>query len=188
MGSAASRAKRVAPALVTENSRNVDGSRLFSSHKAPASDPRRSQQDRRQSRESDILSDEEKLEEEVERILGACESTDGGLKKRLFQKGLFSSETCGLCYGKRGQNGSETIHNRGNIRLSQGEGVRGDYRSSERHDIRPKPAIADPVRADLLCTKAALIPGLCDHPSLAMPVFYDASEEDLMNMIEREFG
>ncbi|KAL7873429.1 hypothetical protein AOLI_G00125000 [Acnodon oligacanthus] len=187
MGSAASRAKRVAPALGTENSRNVDGSRLFSSHKAPASHPRRSQHDRRQSRESDILSDEEKLEEEV-RILGACEGTDGRLKKRFFQKGLFSSETCGLCYGKRGQNGSETFHNRGNTRPTPCEGVRRDYRSSERHDIRPKPAIADPVRADLLCTKAALLPGLCDHPSLAVPVFYDASEEDLMNMIEREFG
>ncbi|XP_072545827.1 uncharacterized protein [Salminus brasiliensis] len=158
MGSAASRAKRVAPALETQNNAlerrgNLEGGRLFSSPKAPASDLRRSQRHfHSEGRESGPVSDEEKLETEVERILGACGSADGGLSRRLFQKAFFSSKTCGLCYGQGGQ--TTNTSSDGSIRVVYGEGLsRGHHFSEDREETSHKPVAGG--RADPVCTKAA---------------------------------
>ncbi|KAG9268138.1 hypothetical protein AMEX_G17079 [Astyanax mexicanus] len=127
----------------------------------------------------------EEVEEEVEKILEACEISDSGLSRRLFQKAFFTSKTCGLCYGKVDNTTNTT--SRGNIRLDHSEAESRNHHSSEDMDENWHKAVGG-GRADPVNTKAAGAPGRCENPSLALPVFYDASEEDLMNIIEREFG
>lgn len=122
MGSAASRTKRVAPALERTD---LDGSLLF----CTTADPKRPQQGCLSlGHGSDGLSTEERLEEAAERVLEPSENTESRLSKRLVQKAFFRSR---LCYGRRGQSDTSTNNN---ITLVHNEGLRRGHHAFEYRD------------------------------------------------------
>ncbi|KAK1793479.1 hypothetical protein P4O66_011854 [Electrophorus voltai] len=208
MGNTGSRRKKVAPALVKEvnicdrDCCHIDRNEscLFTSQTSNVNVTRkRTQLDRHSDRQDLDFSADENLAEEVDRILETCEGTAARPNNGSSQNSLFRSKIYGLYFAKCDQSHSKTTRN---ANLSQNSGLHNDHLKVDGLKVKKevcaqnkpgpvdshKKSIVAVGRAGPVCTKTVLVPEICNHPSQVLPVTYDSSEEDLMNMIEREFG
>ncbi|KAG7328156.1 hypothetical protein KOW79_008100 [Hemibagrus wyckioides] len=185
MGISGSRKKKVTPASVAE------GDTRAQTLKCQTSRVRVSRGNTQRNRISnkkvaEFSADHSSLAEEVDRILETCENTRN-TEKRSFQKSpLYLCEKYTFCYNHRDQR--DTIHTSDIIVPSD---LLKPGRLEDKKDQlnkTQKQTVVTAPRADPLCTKTPHVPGICEDISLALPVSYDASEEDLMTAIEREFG
>ncbi|KAB5562443.1 hypothetical protein PHYPO_G00017820 [Pangasianodon hypophthalmus] len=189
MGISGSRGKKVAPASMTEGDPSAQ---ILECQTSSVSVPQKNiQKDRLSNRRvAQFSADDRNLGEEVDRILKACENTED-TKRGFWESPLYVCENYAFCYNQRDQRhtDAESTHT-ADILLSDLLTPGG---FEDRKDICTfsklnKPQKQTAVTADPVCTKTTHIPGICDDISLALPVSYDASEEDLMSAIEREFG
>ncbi|ROL51880.1 hypothetical protein DPX16_19399 [Anabarilius grahami] len=187
MGTAKSRMKKVAPVSVTEE--NVcssggrrDGSQLFGPSNTQTPDRRVSVRRRAQGdcnsdgQDSELSADD--LAVEVDRILAECDNNDITLNRTSYMMPIFGAKSSGLYYAKDSNN----VYS-GN---KHGYVTRGHKPTSNIHEkVRP---LEDRLScANIESTATASGYGIVGGSSLALPIMYDASEEDLMNTIEREF-
>lgn len=183
MGISKSRMKKVTPMSVTEETVcssgiHRDESPLFGPSNTKASYLRVSI--RRRAQADCEGQDSEFLAEEVDRILAQCDNTDTSLNRTSYKMSMFGSKSLGLYYYAKGQDCSNAYS--------------GSTRDkNEVNTVNTPTSIHEKARPpqDLLnieSTATASGSGIGSGSSVALPIVYDASEEDLMNTIEKEFG
>uniref|UniRef100_A0A9J7YUT2 Si:ch211-139d20.3 n=1 Tax=Cyprinus carpio carpio TaxID=630221 RepID=A0A9J7YUT2_CYPCA len=189
MGISKSRMKKVAPVSVTEEtvcSSGVhrDESQLFGPSNTRASDLRVSFRRRAQAdcnsegQDSEFSADD--LAEKVDRILAECDLT---LSRTSYKMPMFGSKSLGLYYYAKGQdcNSVYSSSTRDNNEMNT-----VNISTSIHEKVRPPQDLLN--CASIESTATASVSGIGSGSSVALPIMYDASEEDLMNTIEREFG
>ncbi|KAK2843239.1 hypothetical protein Q7C36_011454 [Tachysurus vachellii] len=182
MGISGSRGKKVTPASVTEGDPR---SQMLKCQTSSVSVFRKNtHKDRLSNKQVTQFSvDDSNLAEDVDR-------------KSAFQKSpLYLCENYTFCYNQIHQHDTDTesTHTVDNIvptdLLKPGTFEdKWDTCAFNKLSKPQKQTAVTPQRADPLCTKRPHVPGICDDMFLALPVAYDATEEDLMSAIEREFG
>ncbi|XP_073682577.1 uncharacterized protein [Garra rufa] len=177
MGAAKSRMKKVAPVSVTEEnvcSRGIhrDESRLFGPSNSKTSARRvsimRAQANcNSEGKDSEFSADDPAME--VDRILA-----DISLNRTSYKMPMFGDKSLGLYYAK-GQDSNGATSDKNEINTV-------NKPTSIQEKVRPQDLL---ICANKETTATTSIGG---GSSMALPIMYDASEEDLMNTIEREFG
>ncbi|KTG35156.1 hypothetical protein cypCar_00006675 [Cyprinus carpio] len=189
MGTAKSRMKKVAPVTeenVCSGGIHRDESQLFGPSETKPADRRltirrRAQPDcNSEGQDSEFSADD--LAVEVDRILAECVSTDISLNRTSYKMPMFGSNSLGLYYAKAQD--SYSFYS-GSTR-DKNEINTVNKPISIHKKVRPSQDLLN--CANIENTATASGSGIGGGSSVALPITYDASEEDLMNTIEREFG
>ncbi|XP_067310660.1 uncharacterized protein [Pseudorasbora parva] len=201
MGTAKSRMKKVAPVSVTAENSPRSASQLFGPSNTRTSDPRVSIKRRAQGycnsdgQESEFSA--EGLAVEVDRILDECDNADI-TRRTSYRMPIFASKSSGLYYSKK-QDSSNVYSGNKHGESQYGVYVTGDEfidKNKVNSVNKPTLNIHEKVRppeehlscANIESTATASGYRIGGGSSLAFPIVYDASEEDLMKTIESEFS
>ncbi|KAF4102353.1 hypothetical protein G5714_017153 [Onychostoma macrolepis] len=187
MGISKSRMKKVAPVTeetVCSSGIHRDESHLFGPSNTKASYLRVSISRRAQADcNSEGQDSEFSVAEEVDRILAECDNTDISLNRASYKMPMFGSKSLGLYYYAKGQDCNNVYS--GSTR-DKNEINTANIPTSIHEKVRPPQDLLN--CANIESTATASGSGIGSGSSVALPIMYDASEEDLMNTIEREFG
>ncbi|KAK7142153.1 hypothetical protein R3I94_011750 [Phoxinus phoxinus] len=193
--------KKVAPMSVTEESvcssgRHRNASQLFGPSNNKTSDRRLSVRRRAQgdcnSDGQDSEFSAEDLAVEVDRILDECDTTDITIRTSDNMP-IFGSKSSGLHYAKR-QDSNNVYSGNAHDESQFVYVTSGEFNDKNKVNSVNKPTSnihekIMPLKDLLSCTKIESTATASSYgSSLALPIMYDASEEDLMNTIENEFS
>ncbi|KAL1258298.1 hypothetical protein QQF64_011542 [Cirrhinus molitorella] len=170
--------KKVAPVSVTgenvcSSGIHRDESQLFDPSNTKTSDRhvsiRKAQADcNSEGRDSEFSADD--LAVEVDRILA-----DISLNRTSYKMPMFGAKSLGLYYAK-GQDSNGGTRDKNEINTV-------NKPTSIHEKVRPSQDLLSCANKETTATTS-----IGGGSSVAFPIMYDASEEDLMNTIEREFG